>query len=556
MKIFKNILITLTILGLSGCKFLDFNESVGDSKDFFYSYFDNVKRLLTYPYSLLYEDFGSVDGAMLDCATDDAEYAYSKSLVQGFNDGSWSAMKTLDSTWNVSYTAIRSLNDFISTFAETDFSRFKNNIDYAQSMAEIQSYPYEARLLRVIFLFDLAKRYGDIPMPLKTLTITEANEITKTPFDDVIVYIVNECDSTAEHLPVNYVNEISGETGRVTKGIAMALKSRALLYAASKLHNPGNDVNKWQKAAMASLDLINSNIYILEPNINTVITNSVTSREVIMERRNTDNNAFEKLNFPIGYQGGQSGTCPSQNLVDAFQTKNGYDVVLTATGWNSADPGFNPNSPYANRDPRLYKSILYDGATWKGRPVESFIGGLDGYPIQGATPTGYYLRKYLVETVDLSPSINSMAKHHWIVFRYAETLLNYAEAMNEAFGPTYSDATYTLTALAALNQVGTRATMPALSGLTKDAFTTALRRERRVEFAFEGLRFWDVRRWMIGESTQKTINGVSISKNAGGLKTYTLNNIDSRVWDDKMYFYPIPQQELNINKNLSQNKGW
>lgn len=557
MKIKSFYILMAILFSLTACDHLDFDESVGESKEFYYSYFDKTRSLVNHHYSYLYQDFGVLNGAMLDCATDDAEYAYTSSNVQNFNNGSWSALNTLDARWSESYKAIRSINDFLKSYEDADFSRFENNVNYEDNLKLMKSLTFEARLLRALYLFDLAKRYGDIPMPMSVLTIEEANNVSETSFDNVIEFIVDECDATAAELPTVYTQDV-GETGRVTKGVAMALKSRALLYAASKLHNQSGDVEKWKKAAAAAANLMNTGIYQLEANINTDITNKITSasKELIMVRRNGTGNDFEKKNFPIGYEGGNSGTCPTQNLVDAFQTKTGYDVALTQAGWQSDDPNFNAENPFANRDPRMNKILLYNGVSFKGRALECFQGGKDGQPVQGASVTGYYLKKYIKENIDLTPGINSKDYHHWIVFRYAEILLNYAEAMNEAFGADYTDATYTMSATEALNMVRTRAKMPAVSaGLSKEDFNWVLRRERRVELAFEGHRFWDIRRWMIGEDTQKNIYGAEIVK-SGDNVNYSLKLVETRVWDNKMNLYPIPQREIYINKKLTQNSGW
>jgi len=558
MKRKINYIIILFLLIFSGCNYLYFDESTGQPKDWYYEYFNNLKSLVTFGYVNIYQDFGVINGAMLDCGTDDAEYVYSNAQVQSLNNGSWSAFKTVDPRWTESYKAICSMNDFLATYDFKKLERFKYSQNYVDDLRQARYYPFEARILRVYHFFELAKRYGDIPMPLKVLTREEANTIGKTPFDDVISFIVKECNSVMDSLPVRWdAPGFNGETGRFTKGAVMALKSRALLYAASPLFNQGNNIGKWIQAAQAANDLINTGFYSLEP-INKNIFNTIeaNSKEIILTDRNPQSNDFEKNNFPIGYQGGASGNTPTQNLVDAYQTITGYDVTLNSNGWVSNDPLFDPKAPYARRDPRFYQTVLYDNAQWKGRPIEVFRNGLDAPPITGASTTGYYLKKYVVESVNLSPAVNSTAFHHWIIYRYADILLSYAEAMNEAYGPTGLGGSFTTTALAALNQIRTRAQMPVYAGLSKDQFREALKRERRVELAFEGHRFWDVRRWMIGESTQKNINGVSITKDGLGAKTYTFTNVDSRVWDNKMNLFPIPQQETYINKNLAQNPGW
>lgn len=132
-------------------------------------------------------------------------------------------------------------------------------------MKQLKYFPYEARVLRAHYFFELARRYGDIAMPLEVLTEEEANTIGKTPFSEVISFIVSECDDAANNLPDSYVNEPGAEIGRVTKGFAMAVKSKALLYAASKLHNPSMDTELWKKSAKAAIDIINTGLYSLDP---------------------------------------------------------------------------------------------------------------------------------------------------------------------------------------------------------------------------------------------------------------------------------------------------
>ena len=196
---------------------------------------------------------------------------------------------------------------------------------------------------------------------------------------------------------------------------------------------------------------------------------------------------------------------------------------------------------------------------FKGSVIETFVGGADYSATRQdlGSPTGYYLNRYIISDVDFTPEANVSAKHSWIIYRYAETLLSYAEAANEYFGdPDKTDATLHLSARAALNQIRANAGMPEITVAGHDAFQTAVRREWRVEFAFEDHRFWDVRRWKIGESTQKQIDGVQIIK-SGDKKEYSRIKVESRTWADRMYLYPIPQSELFCNPNLKpQNPGW
>jgi len=227
---------------------------------------------------------------------------------------------------------------------------------------------------------------------------------------------------------------------------------------------------------------------------------------------------------------------------------------------NEAGSGYNRADPYTGRYPSLAMTILYNGSKWKNITVETWYGGLNAPPTPNTTKTGYYLKKYLIESISLNPINPGTAIHYWVIFRYGEVLLNYAEAMNEAYGPEVTGPAplNNLTALAAVNIVRARTgvVMPAFpTGMTQSAFRDKLRNERRVELAFEDHRFWDIRRWKIGDQT-KNIYGVDIAKDASDVLTFTPKLVETRVWNDRMNLYPIPQTELFINKNLDQNPDW
>lgn len=550
----------IAVLSVVSCGYLDFDETNGNQqKEDIYRYFDKTKQVLTNIYSYVPQDFGSLDGAMRACGSDDALWGNPASAVQRFTDGSWSAVNTYDTGFGF-YEGIRSANEFMESVAKTDFSRFQTDPNYENWMAQIEYFSYEARALRSMMFFELAKRYGDIPMPLKVLSIEEANTIQKTSFDDVINFIAAECDVCAAVLPISYVDEPYAEIGRVTKGFCMALKTKALLYAASPLHNTSNDRYKWKRAAKAALELIETGWYELDRNDK---CNNLESPENIFVRINTQSNSFENVTFPLRFMYSQRSNVlnciyPTQNLVDAFQTINGYKVTLHSTGFISDDPKFNPSRPYANRDPRLSKVVAYDGSVFVSGTIELFEGGKDAGTVQeGCSPTGYHLRKYVQERTSFDPSSKASYKHHWVVFRYAEVLLSYAEAMVEAFdNPDYVDTEFPYSASWALDKVRQNAGMPKVTEKVKRLFVEQLRNEWRVEFAFEDHRFWDVRRWNIGAETQREIYGVNIKKNGESL-TYSQKLINNRKWHSRMNLYPIPQSELLKNENLNpQNKGW
>ena len=553
-------IIMAAALALQGCNMLDFDETSGVyDRDDMYETYSYAQRMLTNIYSYMPQDLGTISNAMRDCGSDDAEFGDPDGTVQDFNNGNWSAIATIDDKWEL-YNGIRCVSEFLESIEKVDFSKYYYDAKYERQMEQVATFPYQARVLRAFYLFELARRYGDIPVPMKMLTIEEANSIEKTPFDQVIDFIVAECDECAEKLPVTYIGMLDDEYGRATKGFAMAVKSKALLYAASKLHNPSMDSEKWQKAAQAALDIINLGIYTLDSGDK---VNTTSSPENVLVRMNSESDSFELYNFPVRFTEGQrtwmSGTYPTQNLVDAFQTINGYDVTLTENGWKSDDPAFDASRPYDNRDPRFARTILANGMNFKGTKIETFVGGADYSPTRSdlGTVTGYYLRKYVNEATSFTPEAEAEYKHHWVIYRYAETLLTYAEAANEYFkNPSATDSQLTMSALDALNQVRFNAQMPAVSAQDYESFVEAVRREWRVEFAFEDHRFWDVRRWNIGVSTQTQIDGVNIVATNGGFD-YSRKMVEKRTWADRMNLYPIPQAELFCNPNLNpQNIGW
>ena len=546
----------------TGCNFLDFDESSSDySRDDMYLTYSNIQKMLTNIYGYMpNKNIYDVSDALRDCGSDDAEYGDPDASVQRFTNGTWSALNTVDDKWSTMYSGIRSANEFLESIKTVDLSMYQYDTKYQRWLEHLKYYPYQAKVLRAYYFFELARRYGDIPMPLTMLTAEEANMIEKTPFDEVIDFIVTECDEAAENLPDTYVGLLDDETGRVTRGFALAVKTKALLYAASPLHNPSGDKSKWEKAAAAAKEIMDLNVYRLDPDEK---ANNYTSQEVIFAIMRSESSSFELYNFPVRFTEGQrtyiSGSYPTQNLVDAFQTANGYDITLGSDGWQTSDPDFDITKPYEGRDPRFARAILADGMSFKGSTIETFVGGKDYSATRNdlGTPTGYYLRRYIQESTSFIPENTVTNKHQWIVYRYAEALLTYAEAMNEYLGdPTTTEGEFSISALEALNMVRANAGMPDVTVTSQSDFREAVRREWRVEFAFEDHRFWDVRRWNIGQATQGQIDGVEITR-SGGKSVYKRMTVETRTWSARQNLFPIPQSELFCNPNLNpQNTGW
>lgn len=557
----KNILFGLACMSfMASCADLDYREYTTYDKSYVFTDFGRTGAVVTNIYSYLDSDLPA-DGSLCS-ACDESEYAWSWSTVLGYTDGRWSSTNAY-SRW--SFEGIRKANFFLEESVNADFSELRFDKNYEAEMKRFNRYQYEVRFLRAYFYFNLARAYGDVPLITKVLTEEEANQVSRTPVAEVFDFIVKECDDIADELPVDYTklendaaNGISPETGRITKQAVLALKARTLLYWASPLFNEDNDPTLWQRAAQASkdvLDFCDANNIQLGKYSEIWGTENYKAKEMIFVRRIGDTNSPETTNFPVGMENGNSGNCPSQTLVDA------YEMQATGKAWNEEGSGYDANNPYSGRDPRLGMTIAVNGDKWPDtnpNPLETYTGGRNALPIAGATPTGYYLKKYLDSTTDISSSTGSGGKRHsWVTFRLGEFYLNYAEAVFNYLGSAdATDAVFTMSPVEAVNKVRNRedVKMPDFpSGMSADEFIQKYRRERMVELAFEGHRFWDVRRWKDGDS-QKNIIEMQITKNGDN---YTYKRVTkSRYWNDKMYLFPIPDSEMRKNPNLTQNPGW
>lgn len=541
-------------VALVGCTDkMDYHEYTNYGKEYVFSDFGRTAAFVNNIYSYL--DYDLLGTTSLASACDEAEMALNYSNVLDYTNGNWTVLNP-KSQWNY-YTPIRAANYFLENGLNLEFSDLILNQDYEAQMKRYGRYQYEVRLLRAYYYFLLVRAYGDVPFTTKVLTEAEANSLERTPASQVFDFIISECDVVAPQLPVDYSkldNDAAGgtnpEAGRVTRGAALALKARASLYCASKLFNDSENRDLYKRAATASLDVIN---YCGENNITLGKYTDLwgadnwKASEMIFVRRVGDTDDPERTNFPIGMENAKSGNCPTQTLVDAYEMKNGGEP--------------NQKDPYTGRDPRFAMTIAVNGDKWPNtnpNPLEIYTGGRDAAPVPYATPTGYYVKKYVDGATDISASTSSGGKRHsWITFRLGEFLLNYAEATFKYFGSAdIKDAELTMTAREAVNKVRKRTgvDMPDFpEGMSSSDFWSRYKNERMVELAFEGHRFWDVRRWKEGGFT--SIGRMLITKNSDDSFTYT-RSIKALVWDDKMYFYPIPDSEIRKNPNLKQNPGW
>jgi hypothetical protein len=561
MNRYISLVCALLCLSLAACEeaFLDRKLDTNYTQGQVFSTYATMRDFGLGMYASLPQGYNRLDGAMLASATDDAEHAGIGTAIQQYNIGSWGPFTNPDEQWANLYAGVRKTNVFLENTVNYKHIIYRDTLTsvpartvYYNQANDMRFLRAEARFLRAFQYFELIKRYGGVPLITTTLATENDAILARNSFEQVVAFIVSEIDAIAGELRLTWVGyDTDRHIGRATKGAALALKSRTLLYAASPLFNPGNDVTKWEQAAAAAQAVILLNRYSLAANYRDLFR-AMQSSEMIFERRYPASNGLERANYPVGFEGAVGGTNPSQNLVNAYETLNGLPV--------SQDPAYNPQNPFANRDPRLQMTVIVNNADYKGRKIEIWPSGKDGPGKPRATRTGYYLKKFSDEGLDLLT--NKTSSHAWVYFRYAETLLNYAEAMNEAFGPNEVPPNFTMSAKQALNMVRKRTgvNMPNVTTDSQVEFSKRIKNERRVELAFEEHRFWDVRRWKIGpQSLGSPIYGISVTRNTNNTFSYQYPTapVENRVFEDKMYLFPIPRTEIDKTAGkLVQNPGW
>jgi starch-binding outer membrane protein, SusD/RagB family len=405
----------------------------------------------------------------------------------------------------------------------------------------------EAKTIRAYCYFRLNDMYGGVPLITKPFRLDDDWRISRNTFDEVMNFVLTELDDAIPHLPLTYN---AANRGRITKGAAMAIKARALLHYASPLNNPTNNMARWQAAADASKAIIDLDIYSLFPDYKLLFQEAgAWNSEVIWARPTNaaiDQEArIEQLFYPNGERGfGQLH--PIQNLVDDFEM---IDGLLPKDS-----PLYDPQNPYVNRDPRFYYTILYNGAPFRGRVIETFYpGGEDSregtISNWNATDTGYYPNKFITESY--SGVGWETSNPPWIWYRYGEVLLNYAEAM---YNLGHEDVSREY-----INKIRSRpgVEMPPVTE-SGSALWWRLVNERRIELVFEEHRFWDVRRWKIAEDIlSRNRNIMYIWKDPGtGQLSYDIRLLHTAYFPPHMYRAPIPQEEIDKNALIEQNPGY
>lgn len=545
----------------------------------------NIKRLHAAIYTSLPSLHTRLSDSYLDAGTDDGVPTRDKggnSSLENYRNGNLSAdnIASLDgSAWEGSYTGIRKANVLLEKLegypASTQLSE-----------REMKAMKAEARLLRAYFYFELVKRWGGVPLlGDKVYNYDENWDVPRSTLKECADYILSEIDEKVETSCYKDLYEamaipttgVENHVGRVNQGVAKALASRLKLYLASPLFQEKMKAEgvtalpTWQEAADAAKEVIDLGVYDLlytknEDNATAGFLalfgddKSFPNKEVIMLKESTTSTTLETNNSPCGYQRNKCKglTSPSQNLVDAFLMKDGRTIEeAKETG------DYDEQNPYANRDPRLTYTIFYNGSTWLKRGVQTYNGGLDRSRKPGlfTTQTGYYLRKFLGLNEDKADnSTFNGAYHSYQIFRYAEILLNYAEALNEADAEA-NKATIENCLIQLRKRAGIEAGDGARYGLPEnwgqEAMRKIIRNERRIELAFEEHRFWDIRRWKIAEEVMnEPVRGVEITKQADGTFRYKEVNVRTSSFEEKMYWYPIPRKEMEGNTKLTQNPGW
>lgn len=486
-------------------------------------------------------------------------------------------------TWNAMYKNVRNCNVF-----------FKNIEASSLQGPEIDRMKGEVHFLRAYFYYWLMSMYGGVPVIDTAYSPTDELKVARNTLEETINFINADLDAAAALLPE------TGDKAHATKGAAMTLKSRVLLYAASDLFNSqgswasgfnnpelvsyigGDRTARWRAAKDAAKAVIDLNLYSLYggtsqsseeqaiTNYENIFLNHGTNEDIYLQYYdNVNDNAWTSpspglFNGPNGYHG-WGGNTPLQQFIDSFEMKDG-----SAFSWNNATQAA---APYENRDPRFYANILYNGAHWRQRPDDvisadpvgiiqtgyyqaangSYNPGLDTRqgPVEdwNGTYTGYYIRKFI------DPAINHQyerQKYPWRHMRYAEVILNYVEACIE-LGEENEARTY-------LNMIRGRAGMPAITtSETGAALKARYRNERKIELAWENHRYFDIRRWMIAPEVTQNAKGIDIRYPFGSTTpTYSVINVQNRAWNasNKTYFLPIMLDELNKNNLLVQNPGY
>ena len=481
-------------------------------------------------------------------------------MTRGENSN-WGNAFEVARRWRFSYQSIRAINIFLENYKNTPLTTDADRL-------EMKTMVGEAYFLRAHHYFELVKRWGGVPLVYKVMQASDDQRLPRQSISVCIDSIVSDCNKGASLMDT--VVSSSQWLGRATKGAAMGLKARTLLWGASQYWSTRGSGIPWSDAAKAALDVINLNVYHLMPNYRDVFLKTFNS-EVIYCQNTAPKNMWDLYMWTPNFLGGLTygNFQPTQEFVDCYEIKNNTTGQYVNFDRNNPDHVANMYNKN-RRDPRFNQSMIYNGANWQGITCEYFTGGNLGYQTVGSLAsyfyTGYCFTKYWDENV-LVGTVNGVARKgnpilNWIFLRYADILLMYAEAQNQAGGPNSSADGSGKTALWAINQVRQRAGISDLpSSISQADFDVKLRNERSVELCIEDQRFFDVRRWGIGEVLARDLHKVMCTKNLDGTFVYDLSQTVGPLrkhYDnpDQYILYPINIEEVQRNPNLTQNPGW
>lgn len=482
--------------------------------------------------------------------------------------------------WQQSYNNIRQIYQYLELVHETDLDYLPAEGDALQNQRVKDRYYGEAHFLKAWAEWELLKIFGGpsesgemlgFPIVNEILENEEYATLSRNTYQECVDQIMADIQVAIDNLPLVYSGAGTSnpgysdvETGRATGLAAYALRAKVALFAASPAFNPSNDLSKWELAATYAHDVILQNGGL--KGLQAYDFDREDNPDHIWRMRNSRNsNALEKRLYPPSLYG-QGEVNPSQNLIDAFPDEDGFPIT-------DALSSYDPSAPYASRDARFYKFVFYNGdqcfesaSCTDYNAIETFQGGLDNFggfiPKEG-TRTGYYLKKFL-NNLNFDPSLNEAVTtlpKVYVQLGLTEVYLGYAEAVNEAFGnATVAPAGFNFSAKEVLARVRQRAGLFIdsyldLAAANQSSFRDLVKNERRIELCFSGERFHDLRRWTDIENTEG-IKGVKITKNTDDTFSYESIDVERRNFSDKNYYLPLPYNELILNSNLKQNKGW
>ncbi|MCF8391702.1 MAG: RagB/SusD family nutrient uptake outer membrane protein [Bacteroidales bacterium] len=579
MKIFKYQLLAIIILiCFAGCEVLEpEDDNVYDIED--------LNSVMTYTEGLLMNAYRSLPTSHstfpLAYASDEAVNNDPSSSIKAVVSGGWTSNSNPFSVWNSSYESIFYINTFLTEMEGVKWY-WENEVSDSLFAVKLRA---EALALRAWNYFNLLQAHAGrgtdgemLGVPIID-TILEINspvdyEIQRASFNDLVAFIVADCDTAIKYLPTRWSDTDNPErdramgarnTNRINGLTARFIKAKTLLYAASPAYSDGTYTYTTAIMPAAFVLVLNGLLTSVTPansalldfyNNPVVADHTLNNREVIWySSKQNPSQSWEQQNYPPSLSG-RGYTNPTQDLVNAFPMLDGTPVT---------EDKLNSSNPYSGRDPRLAKYIIYNGSSFKvGGVTTTFntkpnstsenvdaVGSSNDY----STKTGYYLRKFMnTDNVNLDPKVNSSGMHYYTYVRYTEALLMFAEAANEAGGP---DALYGgMSARSVMNALRSRV------GITSNAYVNGLadkyamrdfiRNERRIELCFEEQRFWDLRRWNMIDEMKKPVNGVQVSEDG---TTYTYFEVEKRDFLDYQIYGPIPYSET-IKYPIIQNAGW